>query len=982
MMLRRIGLGSLLILLLGGLAIAVFYMMPAQSLHTAPSYAKLDQTSPTYWRDRTLLNIDAATSAEVPKSQQREYLHRLISSDIQSLQQLSSPHQRVMALTDLSMALAEKDQDIIVDDALRSMEDSDLSNTMRARILVSQALMYLRLNNKPAVRVAISEYRQLFISADLKLENDVNEMSFIGAVTVLYLLDDIDGLNDLFQRQLSYTLRIGVERQMRAYRIIVGEQARVQHIRQAIETLKWMTDHVELARACQLIIAFAARPTTIEPNEPQITVPEENNTAAVANRSVALNAITEIIQRAAAFETIDDQIDLLMRIAGSRLMCDKDIYSVFQDAIKETPVLDDLTKRPILRLLSEPQSQTIRTALGMPPANSESKLDTALDDWRSSYGSIEQTIGIDPTHMKLIADLQTFRSLSMVSQSYLIASRRKDAVRVLHRAAEIAKNLSHPIDRANSLLVVADQLISAGDSSAAGKILTDIGLPEKRSDGSQDGLETTVYSEARLSEMARLQIIARFFDDAVKTIGCIGSESIQNDDYMFLARELLRIRRSDLAEKIIQKMSETSSRTEMEHCLAIVRSGDQIGQEEDYIALKIPYPQSIQDAREFQRCYNMLVRKGLLEPALTIAKRMEDPEKRGRSLSRIAREYILLFNAYRGTDDQHQAIRDNLLNWILETTELIPDAFDQATILSEMINGTLIYTAKDASLRQRIQDLLERTLDEQSPFVQNKSETSADRQAELMIRLIGMQLTMAVSGAETTSVWPLIHRETDQALYDDIKRKTDRVVELLNDSDTTVHRGLALSRFAKLAGQIGRLQSARSLMREAEDTANNLTDTSDRVSILLDLIPTMEELGEIATARSTFHRAFMLASDSFVNSEADNDKTMQWRQRDMELDRIVLEQIRLNYLPDAVGFASLINEPMIKDRLLRSVSYILIDQNKYPEAEAAIRRVSTDAFRIPAIGNILFMKKMYVRSRPSPENAAADETVSDTKNDR
>lgn len=969
-MLRRVSIGLVLSLVFGGLVALAFRLMPTQQQFLPPSYSDLDPTAPAYWKERTLLNIEAVKSTNLSENKKKEYLHDLVAKDIQSLQKMQSPHQRVLALTNLAMTLAENNQDIIIDDALRNMDESDLGNTMRARVFVSQALMHLRLNNKPAVRVAISEYLRLLVSADLKLENDINEMSFIGAVTVLYVMDDIDGLNDLFRKQLSYTLRVGVERQMRAYRVIAGEQARVQHIRQAVDTIKWITDHVELARACQLIISFAARPIRIEPKEPVITIPIEDTKTPLANRSVTLNITNEIIRRAAAFETIDDQIDLLMRIAGSQLMCDKDIYNIFKDAIKDTSSLDELVKRPVLRLLDEPLSPTIRVALNMKPIENvqKQKADTALDDWVSSYGGGVQAIDFDPDQMRLISDLQTFRSLSMVSQSYLIAARRRDAVRVLSEAVEIAKNLSHPIDRINSLLVSSDQFISAGDSASAGRTLVEVGLPEERSDISQDGRETTVYSEVRLSELARLQIIARFFDDAQKTIDYIGAESIRNDDYMFLARELLRIRRSDLAETIAEKMPSISSQNEIEHCLAIARAENRIGKEEDYVALNIPYPPTIQDDGNLQRCSNMLVRKGLLESAATIAKRIDDLEKRSQTLARIAREYILLFNAYRGNDENHLTIRKDLLDWTMETAEPIPDAFIQATIWQEIISGALTYTVKDESMRKRIQELLERVLNEQSSFMQNKSEMPNDVQAELMIRLISLKLMLAIPETEMAPVWPLIHRETDQALYDEIKKKIDSALLVLNDSDTTVNRGLALANLAKLTGQIGRMQSARSLINAAEDTANDLSDTSLRVSILLDLIPTMQELEEIEMVRSTFHRAFMLASDSFVSSNNDNDKTMQWRQRDMELDRIVREQIRLNYLPDAVGFASLINEPMIKDRLLRSIAYIFLDQKKFAEAEAAARRINTDSFRIPTIRNILFMKKAQPRSKANTEN--------------
>lgn len=958
---QRLGAGVLLLSLLGavGWGVKIWLLPGSDSLPDIAVADHLNEGSASYWKDLTQWNIDEVRKLALSEVEIDNY-HRLNTmKTIAKSQQLDLPFARNQALFDIALTLYENNIDVNIDDKLRAMEETEAAPAQRARVYVSQALLQLRLKNKQAARVAMMEYDRLLISADLKLETPINEMSFIGAVSVYSILQNIDSLNDLFKKQVAYTARILPDRRMRAYRIIAGEQARIQYGRQAIETLRKLDDAVERARACQLIIENIARPQEIQPVEPSMQVPRtEGPWPPLPNESIARNIVNEILHYIANLETLEEQTDTLIRIANSRLMCDPEIYKLVLKSVEHSDDLSDIVKRPALRALNDPESEIVRASLGLGEKvqTAHRDHDPALDDWNTAYGAFAVgSTAYNAEELRLFSDNQTFRALSMMSQSYLTVSRRSDAARVLRKAYEVARNLTHPEDRIFRLLTVADQQINAGDMQGARQSLLDVGLPSP----SASEQENALFTEQRLSELARLQTVARFFDDARKTIALNPFDVSRSDDYAFLARDLLRVNRLNDVMSILETMPKGVAKTEIETSLQIARAPRFEAVVDQFAALNIPYPPSIRNDAERMRCCNLLIRKGLIETARSVAGQIGDTPSKIKVLSRIAREYIQLFNAYRADLPLHREVRAQMLNGGIEIAESLADEYAKVSLLEEIVSGAATYAKEDVELRKQLLEMIDRQISDNAPWMVSKNQ-EPDVLVDLLSRLMKSKLTLERyrlrSQNQRDDDWPLVEKERAPELYQMLNSRLELAIQWINESELTVRYGQALANLAGFAGQIGRIPAALQLLKAAEEAANELPDKSDCLTILLALTPTMERLESQDKLRSAFHRAFMLASETF-DPATDGEPILQWRYRDMELDRVVRAQIQQGFLADAAGFTTLINDSMIRDRLLRSIAYIYLEQGKIPEAEGVVRRINQESFRIDTNRDIQFFKR-------------------------
>lgn len=968
LLLQRLGLGVVVAVIALAAAWAGIRMWkttrPTSS--TLPSYEHLDPASADYWVDRTLWNIESARKADLSENARKEQLRILANNDLVLARQREVQYDQLQAISDIAMTLARNDIDVNIDDTLRGIDDAGYAGAVRARIFVSQALMHLRLNNRSAARVAVMEYNRILVASDLKLESSINDLAFCGAVTVYACMEDTTALGDLFQKNLAYTPRAVQGQQMKAYRIIAGEQARVGFGRDSLETLRRMNDIVEQVRACQLIVSFVARPPKIEPLEPEMSVPKtEGPWEPLPNPLAARNIVDEILRFVAQQEDLNDQVELLSRLVGSRLMCDPEIHGLFRTAVREFAGLSEGVKSPALKLLENPESDTIRASLNMPPQKRKKVADPALDDWTSPLGPLAVDVAeIDPGAISALNDQQTLLASGFIAQSYLFASRYRDATVVLRHAFERAVRQANPVDRIRNLLSIAEQQVNAGAVAEARRTLREIGLPtsgEKVDAGSTDD----VFTEARLSDIARLQIVGRYFDDALRTIDHIGSESVRDGDYAFLAVELIRIGRWEDAEKTIARMSEGRGADELGHRLALARGEET---EEHYAAVGIPFPADLVDDRALQRCCNLLLRKGLFDLAGTVARRIEEPTLRSNVFARIVREYMLLFVAYRDAGEFQQTVRGEMLDRALRLTEDIPEPAIRTNALQRVAADALTDArslgGRDALLRQV--DLAMEGC--------SRLDVSDSAKAELMARLIRSKILLELPEETPTDRWPLIDRKRHPQQYEAIRKRIDEALEWVNHAEDDPQRGRALSLLAEAAGQIGRPVSASVLIKEAEASVMELSKPTQAVDVLLSLIPTLRKLDDSATMRSVYQTAFSMASDMFLANESGSDDPMfDWRVRDAELDRIVRSRIEYDFLNESVETAGRIREAVIRDRLLQAIAYIRLDRKEFEIAESIARNIENDEIRMPTLRDVLFLKRQKSAAKPTPRVGGASE---------
>ncbi|MDR1962507.1 MAG: hypothetical protein LBQ50_01870, partial [Planctomycetaceae bacterium] len=872
--------------------------------------------------------------------------------------------------------------DINIDNIIQNLGETPLASSMRARILVSQSLMYLRLAKRPAARVAIQEYDRLVIEADLKLNTPTNELAFLGAVTALICLEDMTKLNNIFNKQIEFSLRTTTDQRMRAYRLIAGEQARVGMSVKAMTLVQKIQNPIERVRAYQLIIAHTARHAKAKPEEPSLFLPPIEGPWQPLSEPVATQQIiNDILKQITDSEEIEEQIHLLTMLVESRLMCDPAIHRLLRECVTNHASIDEMVKQPILQHLNEPRSELIRASLNLPPLPKrlQQTLDPVLDDWNSPTGTLAIGVNeIEPALLNGLIDQQKIRAWLMTSQCYQMCNRHSDAVQVLRKAAAIAREQSQSNDRIQTLLKIGEHFFSVGSISDARTVLRDIGLPSVPAattaavaENSNEPVQPVmVFTPEFLSNLARLQIVGRFFEDALKTIDCIEPKSSRNSDLSFLAVEQIRIGRFEEASKTITTITDASQVEKLQHLLAIAQGGG----EEHYLAVRIPFPGNLRDAEELRRCCELLIQNGLFGVAVSTAEKINDPELQSRNLARLAREYLLLFKAYGEENDWYRSVREFLLETAYSTAGKIARPALRAEVLEAILTAVL-----SSAYKENRREFLLRLFEE--AFAACRQIDAVEEKVELMGRLILSKIALEVNN-RTPSGWPLLNRELNPVIAETIDKLITEAVAVVNEVDDVPQRGYALSFLAKALGQIGRFQGARTFVTNTEETAGNLIDKRESISILLSLIPTLQSLGDTDLIHKIYSLTFTIISDSFLTIPNSAEAMMERNIRDSELDRVVRSMLEQNFIPEAVVFANRINEPLFRDRLFRAAAYIYMDQGNFVSAENVVRRIELANIQTAALRDVLFMKRRANskpdKSEPADETKITSETITPT----
>jgi hypothetical protein len=964
----RIGIGVtilLSLLVIGGIALWQHFHEPQ---YIPQTHSQLDPSSTTYWVDRTLADIELFRGAEA-KIKNSQQLYLTLMNTLDEAGKISSNYARIKAISDIAITMAKNDVDINIDNIVQSLGDTPYAASIRTRIVASQSLMFLRLAKRSAARVAVQEYDRIVIEADLKLNTPTNELAFLGVITALACLEDTPKLTDIFNKQIEFSLRTTTEQRMRAYRFIAGEQARVGMSVNAMNTAQKIKNPVERVRAYQLIIAHTARPPKITPDEPTLFLPPiENQWKPLPEPMVAQHIINDVIKQIADCEELEEQIDLLTMLSESRLMCDPEIHRLFREELVKHELIDELVKRPVLQHLDEPRSELIRTSLKLPPLPKklQQNIDSALDDWNSPTGMITVSHSqIEPTVIKSVLDQQRIDAWLMTSQCYQLSNRHTDAVIVLRKAAAVAGKQKQSNKRVQTLLKIGEHLLSAGSITDAHTILKDVGLPaipsnpsaiaSSPAETSQENQtqSTILFTPEQLSYLARLQMVGRFFDDALQTIRCIEPPSAQIYDLSFLVVEQIRIGHFDEAAKTISTINNAAQVEKLQHLLAIAQNGG----EEHYAAVKIPFPGNLQNDEELRRCCELLIQNGLFGVAVTTAEKIKNTELQSKNLARLVREYMLLFKAYGEDSDWHRSVRESLLKTAHPIAEKIVHPASRTEALENILVAVLPYTHKENR-----KDFLLRLFD--NAFKTSRQIDTPENKVELMGRLILSKIALetdqirTVRSGQIQSAFPLFNRESNPTATETVERLITEAVDVINEVGDVPQRGYALSSLAKALGQIGRFQGARTFVKNAEETAKELTDKHEAVSLLLSLIPTSQSLGDSETTQKIYSLAFTIISDSFLAIPTVSDSTIyEWRLRDSELDRVIRSQLEHNLIAEAATFSNRIQEPQLREQLLRASAYIYMDQGNFAFAESIVRKLELPIFRTNAIRDVLFMKR-------------------------
>ena len=899
-----------------------------------PDYSLLDADSETYWTDRIQIDIETARQSSGTDELR---LHRLRSFSYRTVGEamnISSSYTRAQAVTSIAMVLAQHDINIILDDQLRRLGNTNLVVSMRARTLISQALMYIRLGKSSAAQVNLQQYNKLVIDADLKLNSPLNEESFFGAVTILQCLslNDRGELNELFNRQITSTTVIGLDQRMRAYRLIVGEQIRVGMITEALETAKHISNPIELARAWALVLQYSARPPKNPPVEPTMLDLLDNPLAEpLMYPSSAERVANEIFLYLADNKDINFQTSILQRIAGSRLMCDTELYKIFRHCLLESQVLDDLVKQQVLKLLDDPESPTIRAALQMPPRahQAANRTDSAVDDWSTSNEIVHvEMVNIDPAPLRTRTDQQWIQALLAVAQSYQSVRRFQDADRVLKQTFVSAQKFDDPNIRIPLLMRIGELQIAIGSIAEAQKNFASI-APE--------------LNQNQKQELARLQIIGRFFDDAFNTISSIQSPEVREYVCSFLLQEQIRIQHIKDAEKTLTLMPPGKGMTE---CRSRLNIAKEEASSEDFNILGLIFPEGNNQNWE-QYCIG-LIQQGFLHLADQTADNISDMQKRTDIRTRIAQEYLLLYQAFNDANDPNRTIRQEIQQAILSTTNRTGQPIIQTIILTELL----------VHLAGQLQTEEDRT-DEKRLWLQAinscRKIIKPDDKATLFAKLIVVKNILENPNLLKKTI-PLFTRETNASAFEETSGLIEECLTLVNLMENEEQQGNACASLAKALAQVGRTRSAQTLHDRVLEIAASITNPRESISMLLSMIPTLKAMDSANAIPMVYRLAIDAVAHEFTGRTSNID-VYDWRIRDSEIEQIVRSQMESGFVDDAVESTNRLNEPVLRDRLLRTAAYIYLDHGDIDRAELEVRRLIVKEIQNSAIQNIQAIKR-------------------------
>jgi len=885
-----------------------------------PDYSLLDTQSNTYWTDRILIDMDAALQSAGTEPQRRQRLRTFVNQTLEDAMKISPSYNRAQAVTSIARVLAQHDVDLVPDNHLQRLGSTSLIVSLRARTLISQALMYIRLEKKSAAQVALQQYNQLVTEGDLKLNSPLNEESFFGAVTVLYCLGDKAGLKELFSRQKASAAVLGFDRRMKAYRLIAGEQARSDMISEAMETAKRIDNPVEWARAWSLILQSAARPLPVLPLEPaMLNLLETPHTEQLPTPDIVEQVADEMFQYLAQNKEVHVQISLLQRIAGSRLMCDAALQTFFRNSLAESEVLDDRVKQPVLKFLDDPESPTT---------------DSAMDDWTTSGEHVHvEMIDIDPAPLRSRAGQQGVQALLAIAQGYQSVKWFQDADRVLTQAFAAAQQITDMSVRIPLLMRIGEQQIAVGSTADAQKTFSAV---------------APALNQNQKGELARLQILARLFDDAQATIASIESPESREYACSLLFQEQIRVNRMSDAEKTLALMQPGNMAAE---CRSRLNIAQERASREDFNRLGLPFPEGSGQNGE-QYCIG-LIQQGFLHIANQASSGISDGQKRTDLQIRIAGEYLLLYQAFNDINDSNRSIRQEIQQAVVSVAERGRNPAVQTTMMMDL----LMYLAANLQTEADRADgkrLWIRTMEFCRQIAQPDDKVVLF--AQLIVAKNLLENPNFQSPNRREAAMPLFTRETNGSAFEETNKLIEECIVLMNSLENEEQQGKACVHLAMALIQIDRTTAAQMLLDRTLEITEHVSDHQTIIAMLLSMIPALKAMNSTGAIPAIYRLAIDAAAQGFSVGSLQID-VYDWRIRDSEIERIVRSQMENGFVDDAAESANRVVEPVLHDRLLRSAIYIYLDQRNIDRAELLAQRLTVKEIRSTVLQHVQHVKR-------------------------
>jgi hypothetical protein len=849
-------------------------------------------------------------------------------------------------------------------------------------------------------------------------ENEEAFMGAVAILNLAQNYDELSELFQMqinFSRRINTSRRMRAYRIITVEQARCGNK----FLPNSFNTFRMIQDTIESSRAFQLIITFVARPPVSEPVEPSYPTPQSDAPwTAIRNSSTVRNTINNLLKIIVEENLeLNRQQEILKRIAGSILMCDPEAYKIFRSAIKDLTELDNTVKTSVLKLLDNPISDKIRAELKMPPrTRKKSKnngegirdIDPARHDWIDDKDTIDiQITTIDAATLKSIDIRQYSRILTVAATAYLQVHRTTDAINTLQNAFNITLNQPEQTEQIRSLIAIAELQLDAGainDATKTLKILNQkLNAAEQTENNKTENIndpQTNNLIDEQILNLVELQVIGRYFDDASINVQRIKSTTTRDMSLLLIARELLRSDQLDAAEKIIAQITDKTTQNEYKHRLIIaqteskipIQSAISIELPEQSIAVAgINNPMALEGDNNIARGASQLIRYGFYEAATVTAKRIKDAKLQSKLLSQIGREYVLVYNSYSKQGDQNLIASERAFDNAMIISEMIADIEQRITLTLSLINAMASNKRydKDAAVLMRLFDFVMVDIEriEKRPIattnnnVNNKNDknngdnnidknkNANDKNAKNSNGTIDLS-QMSRGEIFSTALLSRVNVEIlrngtnknnrnenySEIWNNDLQVLTERVKNELDGEEATYSKACAIVNLALAFLRGGKLKEAAETTKLAETIAENLNDRSDTISIMINLMQIYNTLNDKESFAKIKNKAIDLAV-SFIPPGIDIKQiNLMWRKRDIELDRIMRKLIELDMTENVIDVIDNIHEPIIYDRIIKTIAYIQVNKKNFNAAETIAKKLKLPEYKFATLRDVKLSK--------------------------
>jgi hypothetical protein len=185
---------------------------------------------------------------------------------------------------------------------------------------------------------------------------------------------------------------------------------------------------------------------------------------------------------------------------------------------------------------------------------------------------------------------------------------------------------------------------------------------------------------------------------------------------------------------------------------------------------------------------------------------------------------------------------------------------------------------------------------------------------------------------------PLFTSETNPQAFEETNALIRECLERVNLQDNGEHRGSTCAHLARALVQIGRTSAVQGLLDNTMDIAARASNRKISIPLFLSMIPALRAMNAADTIPQIYRLAINDVDREFSGRDSRVD-VYEWRMRDSEIEQIIRSQLENGFVDDAVESARRLNEPMLRDRLLRTAAYIYLDHGNVERAEWEARRM-------------------------------------------